>query len=230
MSSLAEPGGFEYGLEFCARPDRCLPGLMMSLNAFLNSLFTTGELFVGVEDLGADPKTDLQILYRYESVWRTQQPLTPPAFHLELAVKAAKVLQIACRAVVHREITVEQTEKRLLQCALTASEDACDHYSVDLVMRFLPQVVERAARISEADPLLEVLRTVARPWPLSSVGMKDCEPEELPRAFQNDCLWRMYIDRIVAREDHSRLSSPSVRDAVAAAIGPFPQLAPEFTV
>lgn len=199
------------------------------MSDFLNSLFTTGKLQISAEDSHFNQDHVERDLRRYELLWRMQQPLMPPAFQVGLAVRAAGIVQVACQAIVHREISVEQTQQRISQWRLTPGKDASDHYSTDLVLRFLPQLAERAARISDEDPLLDVLREVARPWPLSSIGMKTCEPKELPDAFQDPSLWKMYIDRVIARNDHSRLTIPSVRDAVNAAIGPFPQLAPEFS-
>ena len=45
------------------------------------------------------------------------------------------------------------------------------HYSVDLVFRFLPEVVIFARSAAAHDPLVEHLERFAREWPLSSVGM-----------------------------------------------------------
>ena len=203
------------------------------MHSFLDSLFQTGELEIAAdltESNGPDDSRTIEAtIRRYESLWRMQQPSGLPEFDVAQALKAAKVLESACRAVVYRQIEPVQIELSFHGTGLHPSDDPCQHYSVDLLFRFLPQVAERAARVSESDPLLDALRTVGRQWPLSSVGMQGCEPESIPRALHHASLWRMYIDRIISRKDKSRLNIPLVREAVAAAIGPFPQLAPDFS-
>ena len=195
---------------------------------FLNSLFTDGVLTLAAEQ----PEIDLQrteaLLVSAEQIWRMQMPLDPPKFDAVSAFKAARVLESACRAIVHREIGIEQTEQFINECGLSCSDNPEQHYSVDLVLRFLPQVSERASRISDTDPLLEILKSIGREWPLSSVGMPGCAIETLPIRLHHPSLWRLYVDRVISRRDKSRLNIASVSDAVVAAIGPFSSLAPEL--
>ena len=198
-------------------------------NSFLESLFEAGEIEIAASPSESrDTRTIEATIRRYELIWRMQQPLEPPAFDVAQALIAAKILESACRAVVYRHIELEQFEQSIHGTGLHLNDDPCLHYSVDLLFCFLPQVAERAARVSESDPLLNALRTLGRQWPLSSVGMPGCEPASVPHAFEHPSLWRMYIDRIISRKDKSRLNIPLVRDAVAATIGPFPHLAPHF--
>lgn len=200
--------------------------------SFLEALFETGELEIAAKTGDSGGKSDAEAientLRRYESLWRIQQPFEPPAFDVAAALQGAKVLESACRAVVYREIEADHIEQAIQESGLSPSDDPVPHYSVDLVFQFLPQVAERAARVSESDPLLDVLRTLGRQWPLSSVGMQGCEPQVIPVALLQASLWRMYIDRIISRKDKDRLNIAAVREAVAASIGPFPYLAPEF--
>ncbi|MDA1230152.1 MAG: hypothetical protein O2856_05210 [Planctomycetota bacterium] len=195
---------------------------------FLNALFTDGALTLAAQQPEMAPQNTEALLVSAEKIWRTQMPLDPPGFDIVSALMAARILETACRAVVHREIGIERTEQFIRECGLRSSDDPDQHYSVDLVLRFLPQVSERAARISDADPLLEILKTIGQEWPLSSVGMPGCAIESLPVGLQHPSLWRLYVDRVISRKDKSRLNIASVSDAVAAAIGPFSWLAPEL--
>ena len=196
---------------------------------FLHSLFSSGELKIPQPESAFDERQALDTVTQFERTWRCELPGNPPEFVAESAVKAAQILMAICQAVVHREISLEQTEQTIHEACLSDGDTPSLHYSVDLVLRYLPQVDERARRISESDALLELLRTLGRRWPMSSVGMKGCVLDELPTALQHPSLWRMYVDRIISTKDLSRVSIPSVRDAVAATIGPFPHLAPEFS-
>jgi hypothetical protein len=196
--------------------------------AFLNSLFTDGVLTLAAEEPEIDQQKSEALLVSAEQIWRMQMPLDPPKFDVVSALKAAKVLECACRAIVHREIGIEQTEQFINECGLRCNDNPGQHYSVDLVLRFLPQVSERASRISDTDPLLEILKSIGREWPLSSVGMPGCAIETLPIGLLHPSLWRLYVDRVISRRDKSRLNIASVSDAVVAAIGPFSSLAPEL--
>ena len=196
---------------------------------FLHGLFSGGELIISLEEHAFNESQLVEALTALERQWRCELPGDPPAFLAVSAVKATRILMAFCRAVIHRQVSVAQTEQFVREVCLNNDDTASQHYSVDLVLRFLPQVVERARRISDSDGLLNLMAAIGREWPLSSVGMKGCLPNHWPNALSHPTLWRMYVDRIISAKDISRINIPVVRDAVAAAIGPFPHLAPEFS-
>lgn len=215
------------GIDFQCRPKNTEPN-RQAMTTFLNSLFSDGVITLPSEWPAIDQHKTEALLVSAEQIWRMQMPLDPPKFDVVSALKAARVLESVCRAIVHREIGIEQTEQLINACGLSCSDNPEQHYSVDLVLRFLPQVSERASRISETDPLLEILKTIGTDWPLSSVGMPGLAITTLPIGIQHPSLWRLYVDRVISRKDKSRLNIASVSDAVAAAIGPFSSLAPEL--
>ena len=191
---------------------------------FLHSLFSSGELVLPRVESAFDVKSVHDALIQLEQHWRRELPGTPPTFLPDVSLKAAQVLMRLCRAVVDRDMGVELAEQMIGQIGLTEDSSPEQHYSADLVLRFLPQVADRARRISESDASLELMKKIGQKWPLSSVGMKDCAPDQLPTALQHSTLWRMYVDRIIAARDNSRVHNPLVRNAIAAALGPFPNL------
>jgi MoxR-vWA-beta-propeller ternary system domain bpX4 len=202
------------------------------MNDFLTALFSTGVLSVSRdESLSLDSAAGDQ-LAAFEQTHRSGLPCAAPPFDAEAGARAAACLCLICQSIVHREIDERTVASRLAACGLLDAgghkDSAAVHYSVDLTLRFLPQLLERAARMTASDPLIPVLLQLARTWPLSSVGMAGTEPVELPPALNHSALWRMYIDRIMERKDTGRLNLPAVRAAVHSAIGPFPALAPEL--
>ena len=86
----------------------------------------------------------------------------------------------------------------------------------------------RAKAASRSDPLLNHIEKWAKEWPLSSVGIPNIVPESLDEILQNDSLRGLYIDRIIAKKDLSRLDHPQVQDAARAAYGIHHHLAPEI--
>ena len=132
-----------------------------------------------------------------------------------------------CCFIAHRDAPADLIRGVLEQpCPASPSPSVC--YSVDLTMRFMPDFVRLAKAASEQDPLVPVLVTLAHQWPLSSVGIPQIEPTDVSQFIDDDCLLRMYIDRILAKKDSSRLQHPKVRDAIRGAIGLHRELAPEL--
>jgi hypothetical protein len=99
------------------------------------------------------------------------------------------------------------------------------HYSVDLVMRYLPDLMNFAAGAAERDPLVEHLRRWAQQWPLSSVGIRGLGDVSIDGFAESPGLMRLYADRILARPDTSRLADPRARQAVQCAVGMHQELA-----
>jgi hypothetical protein len=106
---------------------------------------------------------------------------------------------------------------------------ATAHYSVDLVFRFLPDLIALARRVSQDDPLVEALRNLIAPWPLASVGMSDIPVADIEPIIGHPCLRQLYVDRILARGDVARLDDPRVQEAVREALGACPELAPAIS-
>jgi hypothetical protein len=139
----------------------------------------------------------------------------------------------ACQFAVFRDVPAEAVAGALsVPCpgatAVTAvAQSPAVHYSVDVVFRFLPDLARFARSAADNDPLLEPLQRWARQWPLSSVGMAGVDGADV--AFvAHPALLALYVDRVIATRDRSRLADERVRQAVRAALGLHPQLAPDL--
>jgi hypothetical protein len=99
---------------------------------------------------------------------------------------------------------------------------------VDLTFRCLPSLVKMARSAAPSDPLLTHLARWAVEWPLSSVGMAVAGAIEIGPWTSDPCLLGLYVDRVIARGDASRLTNLQVREAVQQALGLFPELAPKM--
>ncbi len=83
----------------------------------------------------------------------------------------------------------------------------------------LPDLSNLARAVSKQDPLLGLLVELGARWPLSSVGMTGI-PSVDEQAFMDDgALRQLYVDRILEREDSTRLRSPEVRRATRESLG-----------
>ena len=82
--------------------------------------------------------------------------------------------------------------------------------------------------MGQADPLVNHLLALAAAWPLSSVGAAgvSCEAKDVEAFIGHPTLRQLYLDRIAASGDVSRLGVAAVRRGMRSAIGNYPQLAP----
>lgn len=208
------------------------------MESFLAGLFETGEIQLP-RKLVAAGRVDgiVCVLVESERIWRCGVPGEPPRFDVATATAASRVLLSMCQAVVYREMEMADLKRLLTATSLPYGDVVVQnpslHYSVDLLFRFMPQVIERAKRISQSDELIPLMLDVLKPWPLSSVGVSELSPAATClslRVVQSDrSLWRMYVDRVISQKEAARLQHPETRAAVAAAIGPFEWLTPEMS-
>jgi hypothetical protein len=89
-------------------------------------------------------------------------------------------------------------------------------------------LIKLARGISEEDPLVTGMLALARTFPLSSVGVSGIDNVNIDAFIAHPSLRRLYADRIIERDDVSRLSHPAAREAVREALGAFPELAPKL--
>lgn len=200
----------------------------MGLAAFLSALLAGGRVRVGVDVQlsAADVEQSHAQLLSCERDRRDELPGTPPALSLEAAQYGAETLHRACQFLVFRDVepeTIQQELGRGWPGRLSPSV----HYSVDLTLQYLPDVVRLARGESAEDPLVTELIRLAGRWPLSGVGITGAAEGDVEAIVTDPCLLRMYVDRIIARHDLQRLANERVRDAALQAIGAFSELAPE---
>ncbi len=187
---------------------------------FLSDLFEHGHVRLdGLEPADAIDQREVDaILTARSEVVAADFPHAAPMLDLAAANWAARQLARACRYVLFRDQGIDAVRQSLSEAPPTG-EAASQHFSVDLTWRFLPDVDRLSAMLAPDDPLREILRRWGSDWPLSSVGMKGIEPKRTAELLAHDGLRQAYIDRIVARQDTTRLNDPLVRDFVCAALG-----------
>jgi hypothetical protein len=199
----------------------------MALAAFLGELLETGRTHVAAPgaDLEDAPTEADELLAAIERDYRRDLPGEAPAFSLPAARWGATTLLRACQCLSFRDLDEAQTAAAFATDCPEPSNPAT-HYSVDLTLRFLPDVARLARGANPSDPLVEQLRVFGGQWPLSSVGMPGVVPASIAAVVEHPCLLALYVDRVIAAVDVSRLSDPRVTMAVRAAIGWHDELAP----
>ena len=203
----------------------------MGLAAFLGAMFEHGRAFVDPYDPRVpadDGRAVDEALRQWDAANRREFPGDAPAFDLECARWGSSQLYCAAQFAVYRDVDADVIKERLLGGCPSAPA-ASRIYSVDLVFRYLPDMLRLAKSAAEGDPLCDHLRSWAAAWPLSSVGVAGIDAVD-DAAIGSICeepgLLRLYVDRIILRGDCSRLASERVRRAVRTALGVHEGLAP----
>jgi MoxR-vWA-beta-propeller ternary system domain bpX4 len=200
----------------------------MNVIDFVNPLLETGRVRVPPPgETASPPLQDLHAAVAELDQWgRAELAFDPPSLSQTAAGWALTIVYRACQALVYREMEATAVHEILARpCPEKPSPAVC--YSADLSFRHLSDLLSLAKGIAPDDPLVAGLTTLARQWPLSSVGIPGIEgPLDLRPFIGDPSLRQLYVDRIIDRADTSRLSDASVREGVREALGDFPDLAP----
>jgi len=197
------------------------------MQEFLRALRESGEVVVSVEP---PPELDAvveQALREHEGAFRAELPPGAPELVVDAAYWSAKKLYQSCQLLTLRDAPPA--------VAVTTLSDRFDgprgpetEYSVDLTLAYLPSLVDLVERVAPDDPVLDAIRQLASEWPLSSVGISGIEAPSRLLFWENPCLQKLYVDRVIEANDVSRLEDPLVANAVRAALGAYPELEPKI--
>lgn len=194
------------------------------MRQFLEQLFTNGE--VTVVPMGADfesgPEVNGEIL-RFDRAARLSMAGTAPTLDVAVATWAAKMLAESARFTIARDLGTEHIRRVFSQTCPKLRSPEVD-YSADLFLRYLPDLVNLVERLAADDPLAAHLRQLGADWPLSSVGIKGLSIASIGSFIDHPGLRQLYVDRILATCDTSRLSDTQVAEAVRSALGAYPEL------
>jgi hypothetical protein len=161
----------------------------------------------------------------FERLYRLELPGVAPDLDVQSALWGAETLYRLCQILVFRAVGPQQADALLLQPSPDAT-NASVVYSVDVTMRYLPDVCRLTKAASVNDPWIDRLAELAGDWPLSSVGVENVALKSIEAIACDPCLKRLYVDRIIAATDRSRISDPQIRSAVKTALGAHCDWAP----
>jgi|ERR1051326_146148 hypothetical protein len=198
-----------------------------NLASFIEALANDGRVIVSTEPL---PPPDQIALSRLEALNERAQSDLPgeaPDFLPEAALWAATLLYQICQFIVCRDIGEAQiTAAFATECPV--SRGPATDWSADLTLRHLPALFRLTRHLSNGDPLVQELKTLAAVWPLSSVGVPDLPQPNLDSFIDHPALVRLYADRIIAAGDTSRLGNSFIDELLRVNLGIHHNLALEL--
>ena len=202
-----------------------------AFGAFLTDLFESGQLRLvpgaidESENADVDAAAVAAVLREREARARLDLSAEAPSLDLDAALWAARQLFRPCYFLVERETEPEAMQARFEAWGDRTRTPATD-YAVDLTFAFLPDLIALAQRRGSGDALTQILLAWAKAWPLSSVGIAVEDPVATDSLRSDPALWRLYLDRVVARGARDRMRDPAVAAAVLADLQMYPDLAP----
>ncbi|WP_125427412.1 hypothetical protein [Hymenobacter metallilatus] len=202
----------------------------MTLAEFIEEIWTAGTCTVSPAPMPAEQENELAALAWLERAYAEDaqhQPAPVPAFEADAALWAARYLYRAVQLTVLREL--DDTAVRVWLQEYPGPVTPAAHYSADLLLRHLPDLLRLCQGLAPADALVQHLQATLHHWPLSAVGAKLAElPDPVP-VLDHPGLRLLYADRLLAARDLALARHPAVRELLHEVLGQFaPDLWPEF--
>lgn len=165
------------------------------------------------------------VLFEAERVWRASLPDDLPAFDVRSAKQAAEIVFAVFQSLADASFRAVDVQRVITESGLKPSADPSVIYSADLLFHFLPQLEERAGRLSDSE-LKDVIRQLCAAWPFSSVGVNELPHGSLSDAIRLGGLWTEFTDRVLATRDKHWMMDSSVKIELKSSLGHYPELDP----
>jgi len=195
------------------------------LETFLQNLLETGQAEVTTAD---PPDAELEsidgLLVEFEQSLRNCFPHQAPPLDLNAARWASSKFYRAAQCIAFREIDEHEVLDSLSAGEAPNPTIPSSHYSVDLLFRFLPDLMNYAKRASQEDPVVQKLTEWCVQWPLSSVGVSGLGETDICGFLNDVSLMTEYLNRIVNRKDIVRAQHPAVQQLLRTQLGNYPSL------
>lgn len=121
-------------------------------------------------------------------------PHNAPSFNAEAALWAAKLVYRTAQLILYRKQRPDELDMYLTPFPFPI--DASAILSADIILRFMPDLLEELDSIDPDDELLPKLREVSYPWSYSLMPLAEPEEEVLQPMLSNPCAVQLLIDRI----------------------------------
>jgi len=145
-------------------------------------------------------------------------PFTAPALDPAAAAWAAKTVYISAQLLLYREHKEADLEALLPGYAAALTPGAV--LSADLVLRFLPYVINHLKVIDPEDKLIEVLEAHLITWHYSGIGYTLPEERlEFSVVTTDRCLLQLYTDRVIEKKQQQLATHPAIIQNIQASLG-----------
>ena len=142
---------------------------------------------------------------------RTDAPDHAPALDPQASLWSLAIIHWGCRILVNRFESITALPQTLVESEPTGQSPE-HHWSVDIGLRFLSDLIRKATAASAEDQLVQVLRKLAARWPYSSVGTEVVwDDARVNTILNNRSLTLSLLDRIHERKDANHAQHPLLK-------------------
>ena len=143
-----------------------------------------------------------------------------PAFETEAALWAAQTIYTAAQLLLYRENKETDLEQLLPDYNITRTASAV--LSVDLCLRFLPDILVQLKMIDSEDSIIEILERKLIYWHYSGINYTlPLQLLDFNSMFIEHALKSIYINRIITYKKLDLANQDACKDTVAAHLGLF---------
>ncbi len=159
----------------------------------------------------------LQAEYQNEAL---DYPYQPPEFEAESALWAAQTVYTTAQILLYRQHNVADLPKLLPDFPLDPTPARI--LSVDLTLRFLPDMLKQAQHLDPEDAVIPLLENKLIQWHYSGVTTKlPLEKLDFRYIIANDCLHQLYTNQIIQYKKTQLAGHPAFTTNVQASLGNY---------
>ena len=124
------------------------------------------------------------------------------------------------RLLLYRETAIEEVETLLRP--YTDPPAISNILSVDICLRFLPDILNKIKAIDPEDEIIPILESFLIQWHYSAVNYSIEETKlDFNAVVSNDCIRQLYADRIIDHKAFRRARQAAIRPYVVGSLGDY---------
>ncbi len=189
----------------------------------ITRLYQQGEivLYNNVLNIPADEALVTGDFLREVYDWEKQNyPFTAPEFDWTAALWSAKVVYFSAQLLLYRQTAIEEVAT-LLQ-PYTDLPTVNNILSVDLCLRFLPDILNKLKEIDPEDEIIPILESFLTQWHYSAINYPLEETKlDFKTVVSDRSIRQLYCDRIIAHKAFRRARHEAIEPYVIGSLGDY---------
>jgi hypothetical protein len=188
------------------------PMTVLAPYSFCMSLFSQENILLDIASTTSpsDAPSVYALIQDIDAIMRDDAPQDPPPLDVQAAMWGLATLYWGCLTLVNRFDTRTHLPD-MLQAAEPNGLLAEHHWSVDIGLRFLSDLVRRTSAAATEDPLTNTLLELGARWPHSSIGTNAAwRDDRIQVVLNNPCMRHLLFDRMHQRRDVFHSQQPLV--------------------
>lgn len=180
---------------------------------FCQNLLLQGvvELDLSQSNETMTPELLYQLIIQVDKRLRADAPDHAPTLDLQASHWSLAIIHWGCRILVNRFESNTSLPPTLVESE-PSGQSPEHHWSVDIGLRFLSDLIRKATTASADDQLVQVLKQLATRWPYSSVGTEVAwDDARVNNILNNRSLTLSLLDRIHERKDTYHAQHPLLK-------------------